>query len=453
MNGAKAVANFFPENSSPAIVINQFGKGRALSFLYNLPETIVLTRQGNPADAGKEMDSIPGLRAMDLFTNGWVDTSCNTLNHADEQMRILSSAIDQMNNSPVPKMWYFPDTLKCLVTLNNDGEDSKEHEFEPQFNDVHAKGARMTLYIKEVNYVSKAWANKWRARGFEMSGHPDQTAHATNPGWHRMDSVYGVLNAKLRSVLDIPPMQTVTNHWFVWPGNYDNAKHDFVAQAKLEEKHGIGLDCNYAHYDNNARQKQFLGSYGYTQGNYTGSGLPMKFADIDGNIVNVYQQLNNVYDQQYMENDDKDGYFNAFKGLMDRSVDSGVYSHISVRAHNNEYFFSKEPLMKMLNYANAKRIPVWTELQLLNFLKARDEAEFKNIHFQKNQLSFTIHSSYSNDDQITCMLPVGHNGKKIQRMYVDGRAVNFSSHSVRGINYTLIPVTSGVSHQIFVTYK
>src|SRR6476620_1532405 len=123
----------------------------------------------------------------------------------------------------------------------------------------------------------------------------------------------------------------------------------------------------------------------------------MKFVDNDGEIINVYQQLNNVYDQQYMEHKDQDGYYNAFKGLIDRSVENGTYSFISVRAHNNEYFFSKIPLMKMLDYANIKHVPVWTELQLLNFLKSRDEAEFTNIQFQNQQLTFTLHSTYVTD--------------------------------------------------------
>jgi hypothetical protein len=239
----------------------------------------------------------------------------------------------------------------------------------------------------------------------------------------------------------------------VWPGNYDNDKYDLAAQAKLEEKHGIGLDCNYAHYDNNARQKQFLGSYGYTQGNYTGSGLPMKFADADGSIINVYQQLNNVYDQQYMEHKDQDGYLNAFKGIMDRSIDNGVYSYVSVRAHNNEYFFSKVPLMKMLDYANSKHIPVWTELQLLNFLKARDEAEFRNIRYQNNQLTFTLHSSYVTEAKITTMVPSSFSNKKIQSIIVDGRNAKFSTHHVKGVNYAFVPVVAGVSHNIVVTYK
>lgn len=453
LNGAQVVASFRSEPTSPAIVLNRYGRGHALCFLYNLPESIALTRQGSPGAAGKEMDSIPGLRAMDLFTDGWVDTSCNTLNHADEQMRILSRVVEETIAVPTPRMWYFPDTLKCLVTLNNDGEDSKQDEFEPQFNDVHTKGARMTLYIKEADYVSKAWIAKWSARGFEMSGHPDQTKHAADPGWQRMNEIYSTLNTKLKSALDISPMKTVTNHWFVWPGNYDNGKYDFVAQAKLEENHGIGLDCNYAHYDNNARQKQFLGSYGRTQGNYTGSGLPMKFISADGDIIDVYQQLNNVYDQQYMEHKDQDGYLNAFKGLMDRSIDNGVYSFISVRAHNNEYFFSKVPLMKMLDYANNRFIPVWTELQLLDFLKARDEASFQDVQFQLDQLTFTIRSSYVTDAKITAMVPYSFNGRKIKNVTIDGSGGKFYLQNVKGVNYCFLPVTTGISHQIIVTYK
>ncbi|MBL7697306.1 MAG: CehA/McbA family metallohydrolase [Chitinophagaceae bacterium] len=452
LNGAQIVAEF--DDKYPAIVLNTYGKGRSMAFLYNLPQSIVLTRQGNPADAGLEMDSIPGLRAMDLFTGRWVDTSCNTLNHADEQMRLLSNGIQYMSTAhPLPKLWYFPDTLSCAVTLNNDGEDSKEAEFEPQFNDVFAKGAKMTLYVKEVELVSKKWTDKWRARGFEISGHPDQTKHATDPGWNRMDSIYKALNAKLKSLLDVPPMKTVTNHWFVWPGIYDDGQKDFAAQAKLEELNGIGLDCNYAHYDNNAREKSFLGSTGYGQGNYTGSGLPMKFADANGNILNIFQQLNNVYDQQYMEHDDKDGYFNAFKGIMDRSIDNGVYSYISVRAHNNEYFFSKVPLMKMLDYANSKNIPVWTEQHLLDFLRSRDEAGFKNISWQNNRLTFTLHSSVAGESTITCLLPYSFNEKEMESVMINGEKRHFYKKEIKGATYAMLPVKPGLSYQFVVAYK
>ena len=69
-----------------------------MAFLYNLPQSIVYTRQGNYRNAGQEMDGITGIRAMDLFTNGWVDTTKNMLNQADEQMRLLSHGIEKMNS-------------------------------------------------------------------------------------------------------------------------------------------------------------------------------------------------------------------------------------------------------------------------------------------------------------------------------------------------------------------
>ena len=438
----------------PGVAVNDYGKGHAMAFLYNLPQSIVYTRQGNYRCAGQEMDGIEGIRAMDLFTNGWIDTSKNILNQADEQMRLLSHGIEKMNSysKPLPRFWYFPDTLKCLITLNNDGEDSKEDEFQPQFEDVDFKGAKMTLYVKEVDLISKKWINTWSGKGFEISGHPDDTKQAINPDWKTMDSVYKALINKLNSEYGIAAMHTVTNHWFVWCGKNDDGTRDFAAQARIEEKNGIELDCNYAHYDNNSNQGHFLGAFSTNQGNYTGSGLAMKFADINGNIINVYQQLNNVYDQQYMEHKDQEGYYNCFKGLMDRSLDNEVYSYISVRAHNNEYYFSKVPLMKALDYANNKGIPVWTELKLLNFLKAKDEATFTDIKWTKNHLSFKIKSSLTHENGLTCMIPYLYNGKKINKIASNGVSQSYILKSIKGFNYAMLIIKPGLNYSMVASY-
>jgi hypothetical protein len=439
----------------PAVVVNEYGKGHAMAFLYNLPQSIVYTRQGNYRHAGEEMDGITGIRAMDLFTNGWVDTTKNLLNQADEQMRLLSHGIEKMNSygNPLPRFWYFPDTLKCLVTLNNDGEDSKEEEFTQQFEDVNSKGAKMTLYVKEVSLVSKPWINSWINKGFEISGHPDDTKQAVKPDWKTMDSVYKNIIDKLYRAYGIGKMYTTTNHWFVWCGKNKDGISDFAAQARIEEKHGIGLDCNYAHYDNGSNQGHFLGASGTNQGNYTGSGLIMKFADAGGKMINVYQQLNNVYDQQYMEHKDQDGYYNCFKGLMDRSLGNEVYSYISVKAHNNEYYFSKIPLMKSLDYANSKGIPVWTEVKLLGFMKAKDEAAFTDIHWANNRLSFKIKSLIKHPSGLTCMIPYFHDGKKITKITINGVTRSYSFELIKGTDYALLTIKPGASYDLVITYK
>jgi large repetitive protein len=452
-----AVLYFDPATKSdfPAVVSNNYGKGHSMAFLYNLPKSIVYTRQGNPLFAGIEKDGIPGLRGMDLFADGWLDNSNSTINQADEHMALLSHSIERMSTytRPLPRFWYFPDTLKCLVTLTNDGEYRSETDFEPQFRDVDSMGAKMSIYILDVNKVSKEWVDKWTAKGYEIAGHPDDTKEAGNPDWHNMNNAIIMKKNEIAAKYGLP-VRTNVNHWFVWCGRDANGKQDFTAEAKLEEKNGIELDLNYAQYDIKSNQgDHFLGPPGTNQGNFTGSGLIMKFADVKGHIINVYQQLNAVYDQEYNESHDPEGFFNCFKGLMDRSLLNEVYSFISVKSHNDEYYFSKTPLMKMLAYANSNGIPVWTALNLLDFTKMREEAAFTNIHWSNNRLSFKLNSSLKHLSCLTVMVPSRYGDKRIKTIAKNGKNVSFITRSVKGSEYALITVEPGTNYSILVNYS
>jgi hypothetical protein len=457
LRNAKSVAWIYAKEDSelrfPAVVTSSFGKGRTAAFLYDLPRNIVYTRQGDPEFAGIEMDSIPGLRAMDLFTDGWVDTSNNVINQADEQMVLLSHCIESLssNSKPLPRLWYFPDTLKCLATLTNDGEFNDEKDFESQFRDVDSMGAKMSLYILEADKVTKQWAEKWIARDFEISGHPDDTREATGPMWSNMDKV---LSDKMKeiSVLYGVPMSTVVNHWFVWCGNNESGNPEFSAQAEIEARHGLSMDVNYAHYDNNSVQGHFLGPLGNRQGNFTGSGLPMRFASSSGKILDIYQHLTNVYDQQYNENNDPEGFFSCFEGLIDRSLNKEVYSYISIKSHNDEYYFSREPLMKMLVYAKSKGIPVWTVSKLAEFVKMRDEARFTGISWSDNKLYFTLSSSIKHNSGLTIMVPMDHKGKKLTGIECNSKVITYIERSVKGNGYAFVTVEPGEEYSLIIDY-
>lgn len=459
LNGARSLATAFADKMSvesfPAVVINNYSKGQTIAFLYNLPLSIVLNRQGNPLHAGLEKDGIPGLRGMDLFTDGWVDTTNSTINQADEQMALLSHCVENMltDNKPLPRFWYFPDTLKCLVTLTNDGEYKTENDFEPQFRDVDSMGAKMSLYILGVDKVSGTWVDKWSARGFEIAGHPDDTKEAADPTWNRMDSAIRAKKNEIAYNYGLP-MRTNVNHWFVWCGKDSTGKQEFGAQAKLEEKNGIEMDINYAHYDMKSNQgEHFLGPPGINQGNFTGSGLIMKFADSKGKTINVYQHLNAVYDQEYNERHDPEGFFSCLKGLIDRSLNDEVYSFISVKSHNDEYYFSRSPLMKMLDYANQHNIPVWTELMLLDFIKMKDEASFTNVTWVNNKLSFNLNSSVINNNGLTCMVPANFKDLRITAISLDGSDTRIITRKIKGSEKVLITVKSGTNHSIVVNYS
>jgi len=440
---------------SPAVVTHTFGKGHTAAFLYNLPKSIVFTRQGNPLFAGIEKDGIPGLRGMDLFTDGWVDTTNNIINQADEQMALFSHCVENLHgfSGPLPRFWYFPDTLECLVTLTNDGEYKGESDFESQFRDVDSLGAKMSIYVLDADQVTREWVDKWTARGFEISGHPDDTREAGNPGWHTMDSA---LSAKKHEIfvrygLD---MHTVVNHWFVWCGRNSGGMQDFGAQARLEERNGIEMDINYAHYDMKSNQgPYYLGTPGTNQGNFTGSGMVMRYADVRGKTINVFQHFNSVYDQQYTESKDPEGFFNCFKGLVDRSLHNEVYSFVSIKAHNDEYYFSKTPLLKMLTYARSLDVPVWTEKNLLDFLKMKDQASMSGMSWKRNTLTFTVLSSVSHPEGLTCMVPLTEGAMEIGNITIGGKDHPIVRRKIKGRDYALVTMAPGVNYEVSAYYR
>ena len=168
--------------------------------------------------------------------------------------------------------------------------------------------------------------------------------------------------------------------------------------------------------------------------------------------INTYQHLCSVYDQQYLEHRDSVGFYNCFKGLMDRSLYAGVYSYISIKAHNVEYFFSRTPLLKMLDYANGKGIPVWTAAKCLDFLKAKDEAVFDDIQWSGSELAFKIRSSLTHTNDLGCMIPNDFNGKKIKNFKIDGARATHVVRSIKGYDYAFVTVRPGADHSITVSY-
>ena len=178
----------------------------------------------------------------------------------------------------------------------------------------------------------------------------------------------------------------------------------------------------------------------------------MKFADASGKTVNVYQRFNAVYDQQYNEGSTKEEFFNCFKGLVDRSLNEDIYSVVSIKSHNNEYYFSKEPLMKMLDYSNSNGIPVWTALNLLDFLKMKDEATFTDIEYSKSQLSFKLNSSFTHGNSLTIMLPYKFGDKKIKGITQNGNVTAVNIKSVKAIQYAFISIKGGTNYSFCIKY-
>ena len=438
--GASSLATLYCDSATPtafpAVVYHSFGQGKTVAFAYNLPRNIAYTRQGNPAWAGQERDGILGIRAAEMYL-GWVDTSKNHFNQADMQMQLLSHLIEDLiqDRKPLPRLWYFPGYHKCLVILTGDGEDSILEDFQVHLADIEAKGARMTIYLKNPSLPACEVAN-WVSNGHEIACHIDDTIEAVQPTYAGMNFAACATIKAHQQVYGYAP-RTVRNHWIVWYGWTD--------QAAIEAELGLGMDCNLYHYDLGSSHGHYLGGIG----NFTGSGLPMRFIDKDGQVIDIYQSLTQLPDEQWLE----ENLYGCFKILLDRSLDLETYTFVNVNFHTDRWqVWSKKPGLDMLDYANRRGVPLWTAEHTLNFLKARDSASFQNIHWSDNKLSFTFDVPLG-EQGLTIMLPQNLNVLTISRVEIDGTRQTFRRMTIKGHNYALVDTGLGGSFHIIAYYR
>jgi hypothetical protein len=219
----------------------------------------------------------------------------------------------------------------------------------------------------------------------------------------------------------------------------------WTEQAAIEAELGIGLDCNLYHYDRGSSHGHFMGS----AGNFTGSGLPMKFVDQNGQIIQIYQSLTQLPDEQWLE----ENLYGCFKILVDRSLDMENYTFVNINVHTNQWqVWSRKPGLDMLDYVNRRGVPVWTAEHALNFLQARDSASFQDIIWIDHQLKFTLEAPLS-EQSLTFMLPQTHNGSTFSRVDVNGDRRSFRRMMVKGRSYVLVETGSGGTFHIKAHYR
>jgi hypothetical protein len=454
LNGAEEVASLFLNNGYstgfPSVVMNNYGEGHAAAFTYNLAKSIVLTRQGNPDWAGEERDKVDGPTATDLFypmkgEMQWNDPRKIAIPQADEQMRLLTHIIEKFEGfkKPLPRFWYFPDHFKCIFIFTIDGEDSSEEDINNEITDVQSRGGNATLY--EIGtYVAASTVNRWHSDGNEVAIHYNDVPNYANPTYSNMITVFDSMTANFRHAYGMVPL-TGRNHWAVWCSRDSHGEKQFAEQAVIEEKYEVGLDCNYYQFGGNKIYPNWIGDVGH----FTGSGIPMKFADVNGRILNVYQSNTQLPDETWL----KENIESKSKILIDRSLDDGYYAYINANYHTWYWGECRGAGLRVLDYCNNRGIPVWTAERVYKFLKMKEEAEFSEIEWSGNLLTFKLSSTIKNQDLLTFLLPVVHGELQINSVNVNHIKVRFDSILIKGSEYASVTLTPGMSYKIEVFYQ
>ncbi len=136
LNGASALATLYNNSTSPTVSpaasIYTFGSGKAILFAFDLTQSIVLMRQGNPAWAGypNDHDGFNTLRPSQMFMdqgtgqfwNDLGDGALNDIPQADIQLRLFSNLLMVSNTAkrPLPRFWYYPSQNRALLLMTGD---------------------------------------------------------------------------------------------------------------------------------------------------------------------------------------------------------------------------------------------------------------------------------------------------------------------------------------------
>jgi hypothetical protein len=442
--GATTVATLYSNataaTSNPAVTLRSVGSagGQAAAFTYDLARSVVYTRQGNPAWAGDERDfALDGLtRSDDLFFGAkpgdmqpdWVDLDKVSIPQADEQQRLLANLVTEMSTDrmPLPRFWYLPRGEKAAVVMT--GDDHARGGTTGQFNRFKAEslaGCSVEDWqcIRATSYVypgtSIPGAEGFEADGFELALHL-----STNCGNFTRESLAANWAGQLPSfrsafpTLDAPA--TNRTHCIAWS---DWASEPIVALAN-----GIRLDTNYYYWP---------GSWVNNRpGMFTGSGMPMRFADLDGSLIDVYQAPTQLTDESDI---DIPGHIQA---LLDGALGTqGYYGVFTANMHTD--MPQHDGADAIVAEAKQRNVPVISARQLLEWLDGRNGSSFRNLTFSSNRLQFSIQRGGTGARGLQAMLPVAGPTGELSRITRGGAEIPRSPRTVKGIEYTVFDAAAG----------
>lgn len=441
LNGATAIATLYSNattaTNNPAVTLHAVGNGQVAAFAYDLARSIIATRQGNIAWEGQERDGLTPIRSDDLYYGDmagdpqpdWVDLNKVAIPQVDEQQRLLANLLIQMNmaKKPLPRFWYLPFGKKAAVIMTGDdhGFGGTLVRFDQYMNDSpegcsleNWECIRGTSYIYPNTPITDAEAAALVAQGFEISAHISSNCQDWDAA--SLNAFYtNDINAWAAKYTSLPLPQTNRLHCIAWS--------DWSTQATVELAHGIRLDTNYYYWPPSWVQNR--------PGYFTGSGMPMRFVDRNGALIDVYQAATQLTDESGQV------FPYSINTLLDRALGpEGYYGVLTVNAHLDAG--NSDVSDAVIASAQARGVPVVTAKQMLTWLDGRNGSAFGSLNWNGSSLQFTI-TPGNGANGLQALLPNQSVSGTLTGLTRNGAPVDYDVTTIKGIEYATFAAHSG----------
>ena len=360
----------------------------------------------------------------------WVNLDKVAIPQADEQQRLLANLILDMNadRMPLPRFWYFPRGLKAAVVMTGDEHNTGAGSV-GRFAIYQAADpvdcsladwecVRASTYLYPGTGMSDAQALAFTNAGFEVALHVNTGCADWTPA--QLESYYATQLASLAGFMpSIPAPSSERTHCISWA--------DWASQATVKLQHGIRLDTNYYFWP----PEWVLNRPGM----YTGSGMPMRFADLDGAMIDVYQVTTQMTDESGQS------FPYTMDTLLDRALGSeGYYGAFCANMHNDAT--TSAGASAIIASAQARGVPVISGRQLLTWLDARNASSFDDLAWTGNTLTFDV-TTTANARNLEGMLPLQSGAAALVSLARDGAGVSFRTETIKGVAYAIFTAEAG----------
>jgi hypothetical protein len=422
--------------------------GQAAAFMYDLARSVVQTRQGNPAWAGQKRDmSTASKRPVDLFYGNapgdpqpdWLNRDKVAIPQADEQQRLLANLVTLMNGdrAPLPRFWYLPRGERAAVVMT--GDDHAVGNTLPQFNAFNVASqpgcsvadwecVRSTSYLWTGTPVTPTNLEHYKiyeGMGFEVALHLETgpvlgTLDCTDYTPESLESSWNQQLALFRDKWPgIAAPRTLRTHCVTWS--------DWAGEPKAELRHGVRFDTNYYYANANWVQGR--------PGMFTGSGFPMRFADLDGSIIDVYQAATQMNDESDMN------YAQHINALLDGALGpNGYYGVFTVNMHTS--FFTHPGAEAVMAAAQQRHVPIVSAAQMLDWVDGRNGSSFQGLSADGGRVRFQIVRA-AGARGLEAMVPARSAYGALTALTRDGAPVTTTPRTVKGVEYLVFDAVPG----------
>ena len=453
---------------APAIVRRRHGAGVFTLWAFDLAYNVALIRQGSPARVNVDRDGHPKTRFVDVMF-GWVDPDLLDRADADEYVRLLVGQLATGDGAGGPLLAadFFPGDARTVLVATGDAHGVGADVLDQVLHRVEAAGGRLSVLYEPPytpgwrRYARRArWAastlplvgpmvesgyappspqlvNAWRARGHEFLPHPT-TSPDLEQGLARAwqdfaDDGYGTAHAVTRT------------HEVLWRGWVDTPR----AQRR------VGVRMNLDVYAVGLVMRRRDGRWSH--GHLVGSGLPARFVDEHGQVIDCYQQPTQVLDEQFL------GIVGGVEGLsgvaaaavaaaqLSRAL-AGPPAALCAVFHVDSFVpavgRAREAgpfLDGVLQACRSQGAPIITAGRWLTFLDGRRATSILSRvwHGDAGRLACMLHVDASAAPGLGLLLPALVDGRRLRTVTLDGATAPLASVTRSGREWVRVVVRPG----------